>query len=325
MSSKPKDLTDHVFGRLTAKELLRAEQGVGAIWRCECSCGGEKEVPATRLLNGKTKSCGCMVKESRERSNIVGQRFGMLVALAYHHTDEKHRPHWSFQCDCGKNKVLPIASVKWYRVRSCGCLLDKHIRELNRQDIAGERFDRLTAVYPTQERDQGGSIVWECLCDCGNTVHQSVNKLRSGRVHSCGCLYAETRSEGVKARRDFGDDTSISALVHAKRPRANNTSGFPGVTYDKRRNRWDAKIHFRKIHYYLGSYATIEEAVAARQEAERRIHDPEIMDRIDVLTPETKTQFLAYLRGMGMKIDDSHDQVTSIQEDSIWKQEEEPR
>jgi len=227
MSSKPKNLSGMVFGRLTAKELIRTEPSAGAIWRCECTCGGSKEVPAQRLLNGKTRSCGCMVKEIHERSNIAGQRFGLLVALEYHHTDEKHRPHWLFQCDCGNTKVLPIASVKWCRVRSCGCLLEKHISELNRQDIAGERFDRLTAVRPTQERDDCGSIVWECICDCGKTAYQSVNKLRSGRVHSCGCLYNETRPECVKARRDMKNETSISALVSAKRPHANNTSGFP--------------------------------------------------------------------------------------------------
>lgn len=309
--STPRDLTDRVFGRLTAKELIRTEPGVGAIWRCDCSCGGSKEVPAHRLTTGKTRSCGCMVKEIRERSNIAGQRYGLLVALEYHHTDEKHKPHWLFQCDCGNIKVLPVASVKWHGVRSCGCLLNKHIRDLNRQDIAGERYDRLMAVQPTNERDDSGSIVWECICDCGKTVFYSVNRLHSGRVHSCGCLYEESRPACVKARRDIKNDTSISALVSAKRPHANNTSGIPGVYFSKRDNRWEAKIYFRKVRYYLGSYSTIHEAAAARKEAERRIHDPAILERIDDLTEETKAQFLAYLRGSERRNDDSQSYVTS--------------
>lgn len=322
MSSKPKDLTGMIFGRLTPKEIVRTEPHLGAIWRCDCSCGGSKEVPAARLLKGKTRSCGCMVKEIRERSNIAGQRFGLLVALEYHHTDEKHKPHWLFQCDCGKTKVLPIAAVKWQRVRSCGCLFDQHISNLNRQDIAGERFDRLTAVRPTQKRDGSGSIVWECICDCGKTAYQSVNKLRSGRVHSCGCLYNETRTECIKARRDIKNDTSISLLVSAKRPHVNNTSGFPGVSYDKRRNKWEAKIHFRKVRYYLGSYPTIQEAVAVRTEAEQRIHDTEILNSMGVLTAESKAQFLAYLRGIGMNKDDSHDQPANLQNNATHQSEE---
>ena len=40
------DLTNQKFGRLTAKEIVRTVPGKGNIWRCECECGGEKEVPA---------------------------------------------------------------------------------------------------------------------------------------------------------------------------------------------------------------------------------------------------------------------------------------
>lgn len=41
-----KDITNQKFGRLIAKEIVRRTPGKGTIWRCECECGGEKEVPA---------------------------------------------------------------------------------------------------------------------------------------------------------------------------------------------------------------------------------------------------------------------------------------
>lgn len=193
------------------------------------------------------------------------------------------------------------------------------------KDLTGMVFDRLTAKELVRT-EPGVGAIWrcECICDCGKTAYQSVNKLRSGRVHSCGCLYNETRPECVKARRDMKNDTSISALVSAKRPHANNTSGFPGVSYDKRRNQWEAKIHFRKMRYYLGAYPTLQEAVAVRKEAERRIHDPEIMESIGDSTAETKAQFLAYLRGIGMKINDPQDQTANAKNDTTHKLEEEP-
>ena len=297
--SKIRDLTNQTFGRLTAREMKGTDPKVGAIWRCECACGGSKDVPAGRLLNKKTQSCGCMTREIRERSNIAGQRFGLLVAVRYDHTDEKHRQHWLFQCDCGNTKVLPIASVKWSRVRSCGCLFEKHITELNKQDITGQKYDRLTALRPTEERDSSGSIIWECQCECGNMVLLSVNAFRNGRVHSCGCLYQETRTECVKARRDIQEGTSISALVHAKRPHSNNSSGFVGVSYDKRSGKWTACIHFKKKKYYLGAYQEMADAIAARKLAEERIHDPYVMDKLDALTHDTKEKFLEYLRGKG--------------------------
>lgn len=50
-----KDLPDQKFRRLTAKEVVQTVPGKGNIWRCECECGGEKEVPAAYLLNGHTQ------------------------------------------------------------------------------------------------------------------------------------------------------------------------------------------------------------------------------------------------------------------------------
>lgn len=295
--STPRDLSEMKFGRLTAKEIVRYDPKKGAIWRCECSCGGEKEVPAAYLLNKKTQSCGCITKEIREQSMIKGQRFGLLEAIRFDHTDEKKRTYWLFQCECGNQKVLPVNSVKWSGVRSCGCLAEKHITELNRQDITNERFDRLVAIRPTDQRDASGSVIWECKCDCETIVYYSVNMLRQGRVHSCGCLYNETRQDCVKARRDFKDHTSISSLVAAKKTMKTNTSGYTGVYFDKRSERWNAYINFKKKRYYLGSYRDIEDAVKARKEAEERIHDPAIMERFDDLTAERKAEFLAYLQG----------------------------
>lgn len=293
--SKVKDLSGMTFGRLTAKEIIRVDKRKGAIWRCECSCGGEKEVPASRLINKKTQSCGCLVREAKERGNITGQRFGKLVAIRFDHVDEKYKPHWLFQCDCGNQKVLPVASVKWSNVRSCGCLAKAHIAGLNRLDITGERFDRLVAVRPTEERDVGGSVIWECKCDCGNTVMISVNTLRQGRTHSCGCLYDETRQDCAKARRDFTDHTSISALVSTKKRSKKNSSGHTGVYLDKRFDKWCAYINLQKKRYYLGSFACKDDAIKARNDAEERFHDPIIMERWSALTAERQAEFLRYL------------------------------
>lgn len=45
-----KDITNQKFGRLTAKEIVRTIPGKGTIWRCECECGGEKDIPAAYFL-----------------------------------------------------------------------------------------------------------------------------------------------------------------------------------------------------------------------------------------------------------------------------------
>lgn len=66
---KFKDLTGHRFGMLTV--IKRAENRRFLCGRtlvsylCRCDCGEEKNVLASNLLNGHTKSCGCIQKQSR--------------------------------------------------------------------------------------------------------------------------------------------------------------------------------------------------------------------------------------------------------------------
>lgn len=55
-----------------------------------------------------------------------------------------------------------------------------------RIDLTGQRFGRLTVIKETNRR-ANGSVLWECKCDCGNTVLVRSNHLRRGGVLSCGC------------------------------------------------------------------------------------------------------------------------------------------
>ncbi len=50
--------------------------------------------------------------------------------------------------------------------------------------------------------------------------------------------------------------------------KSNNSSGFTGVSYDKRRDSWAAEIKINKRKIFLGRFATLEEAVDSRRKAE---------------------------------------------------------
>jgi hypothetical protein len=56
------------------------------------------------------------------------------------------------------------------------------------KNIAAERFGKLIAVRPLATiADKNRHTVWECTCDCGNTVNISISNLTSGNSTSCGC------------------------------------------------------------------------------------------------------------------------------------------
>lgn len=59
----PKDLTGMRFGRLTAIELV-GMQGPFYLWKCKCDCGGEIVTQRGSLLSGRTRSCGCLRRET---------------------------------------------------------------------------------------------------------------------------------------------------------------------------------------------------------------------------------------------------------------------
>lgn len=70
------DVTNKVFGRLTALEFVEHIGNGAAIWRCRCSCGTVKNIRLNCLVTGKTKSCGCLLYESKNKTHgdSIGNR-----------------------------------------------------------------------------------------------------------------------------------------------------------------------------------------------------------------------------------------------------------
>lgn len=57
-------------------------------------------------------------------------------------------------------------------------------------DLTGRRFMRLKVVE-FAGRDVHGFLLWNCICDCGNSFVTTGNALHKNRAPSCGCLKKE--------------------------------------------------------------------------------------------------------------------------------------
>lgn len=63
-SHTQRDLTNQIFGRLTAKYPTEKRDSKGSIvWHCICQCGGETDVTEDALVNHRCISCGCRLEE----------------------------------------------------------------------------------------------------------------------------------------------------------------------------------------------------------------------------------------------------------------------
>lgn len=83
--------------------------------------------------------------------------------------------------------------------------------------------------------------------------------------HKNGCT-SDNRLDNLR-------EASAKENCHNTKAYANNTSGRMGVTWVKRKNKWQAQIAISGVNTYLGVFDSIDAAIASRCAAEL-IHQP---------------------------------------------------
>lgn len=205
---KIKDISGQRFGRLIAQYYKiipnpRTNRN-DVFWHCKCDCGNEKDIRRGDLQSGKTTSCGCYHHEKMSKllkEDLAGQKFGRLLVLEDTGKRSHHSVIWKCQCDCGKTVEIYAPSLKNGDSCSCGCLQRENTSKRFKKDISNQRFGKLTAIEPTNRREDG-SIVWKCECDCGNIIYVQVKRLVSGNTQSCGCLKSKGEQKIINILRE---------------------------------------------------------------------------------------------------------------------------
>lgn len=84
---------------------------------------------------------------------------------------------------------------------------------MNRLDLSGQRFGRLTALSVSAWKPV---TIWLLRCDCGNDVLVRQGNLRNGHTRSCGCLNDRTQSLIHGHERDKKPSRTLKSYRHAK-------------------------------------------------------------------------------------------------------------
>lgn len=134
---KSADLTKKIFGYWEVLYRVEGQTGHGSIWHCRCAnCGTEKDVQYSNLVEGRSKSCGCLRKQVLS-DDLTNQRFGSLVAKEplydYPKSCSEESTYWRCDCDCGNSFITTAHRLKQGNTQSCGCLISKgenKIREI---------------------------------------------------------------------------------------------------------------------------------------------------------------------------------------------------
>lgn len=126
------NLIGQKFGRWTVLEQAESKNG-NACWLCRCDCGTERIVMGKNLRSGRSKSCGCYLKEISSKQiteinqknalDLRGEKYGMLTPLEPTNKRLSSSIVWKCRCDCGNITYVSVDNLRGqHPTKSCGCL-----------------------------------------------------------------------------------------------------------------------------------------------------------------------------------------------------------
>lgn len=198
----------------------------------------------------------------REYPNLIGERFGKLTVIEQVPSDKNGNRKCLCKCDCGGEHIATTGNLRSGRTTNCGCKKSP--------DLTGKVFGRLTVLGRSDKRNSRGARttpMWECRCECGNITYKATDTLTNpeeSMCQSCQSLYA---AENARKSAGFVGGTQISRIRNME-PTAANSSGCRGVYYEKKTNKYRARLKFKGKIMNFGTYSKFEDAVAARKAAE---------------------------------------------------------
>ena len=143
--------------------------------------------------------------------NLIGQRFGRLLARKRFAGSRKTPAKWECECDCGNTTKVQTNYLQSGHTKSCGCL--RKIAPI--PDITGMRFGRLLVLEFAGTNKRSHSK-WLCQCDCGNKKTILAASLRYKQTISCGCYHTEVIRRQRKQHRISPENERIRKSFEIK-------------------------------------------------------------------------------------------------------------
>lgn len=184
---------DKIWKRYSRLRVIRPVRDNGRFyWECICDCGNKKLVRMTDLERGQVKSCGCLLRDMgcSRMLNLVGQRFGRLVAIRFA-SRENGRTKWRCKCDCGNEVEVSASSLRGGDTQSCGCFRLYSARSKKPVESAK------TALYKRYRRDAvARGLEW-------NLSRKEFFDLAGTHCHYCGQMPSNLHRASIKSETGY--------------------------------------------------------------------------------------------------------------------------
>lgn len=127
-----------------------------------------------------------------------------------------------------------------------------------RIDLTGRQFSDLMVISKADSKEKGR--FWNARCTCGKEMVVKQSDLKNQRITSCG--HEENKATVVAAPK--------AKVEKKKATPASGSTGYVGVKQVELKSgtRYKANISVQGKNKHLGTFDTLEEAIAVRKEAE---------------------------------------------------------
>jgi len=144
-----------------------------------------------------------------KRKDITGQRFGYLVAISPSHLNKHKHLLWTFLCDCGKYKEIPVQSVVCGRTKSCGC------KQKELQNIHKMKSDKDSSCKTLMWYYKKGAK------ERGYSFELSFEEFKN--ITSRDCYYCGRKPENIQLRKG---KISVTPYIYNGIDRVDNSKGY---------------------------------------------------------------------------------------------------
>jgi hypothetical protein len=227
------------------------------------------------------QSCKDAIKLEKTRKLIIpGNYVGKIEVIDRIKQGNEAHSYYRYKCRCSicDREFMATAQIV-NRYANTGCSsCRKILRDQERLNNAkihiGERHGQIVIqnvhlkVYRSVNR-----VFAECICDCNAKTDILLSRILDGASQSCG----HDTNKNLQKGRDLINiasktGTSILSIDGRHTLNKNSSTGVNGVSYNAQTGRYRAYIHFRRKQYNLGMYDNLNDAAAARKNAEKEIY-----------------------------------------------------
>lgn len=253
------------------------------------------------------------------KDDLTGRRFGRLVVLKQSENDyispkEQRHAVWWCQCDCGSEPIEIRGSLlKNGHTKSCGCYHKETVAEIGHSNKTENRYEKMNTYYIGYTDKNEAFYFDECNFDLikqykwhitSDGYVESYSKNRSRTLMHCLVMDVSSNDDcfvdHILGNKTRNDNRIYNLRIVTKSQNnmnrdvgKNNKSGFIGVCWDKKQEKWRAYIDANKKRFELGFYDYLEKAVQVRKLAEKMFHGDYSYDRSQLIGNERLQLFEA--------------------------------